>query len=61
MNTELLSIDSYQIKRRTDTISETWSWCLHLVSGVTFAGASNSYDEAIERIKHYAEYMKGSN
>jgi hypothetical protein len=55
MNTKVLGIESYDIKRRQDTISETWSWCLHLVSGITFAGASTSYENALKAIKNYAE------
>jgi hypothetical protein len=54
MNTKDLGIESYDIKRRQDTISETWSWCLHLVSGITFAGASISYEQAVESIQKYA-------
>jgi len=60
MNTQLLGIESYDIKLRNDTLSETWSWCIHLVSGVTFAGASGSYEQAVEKIKHYATEMKVS-
>lgn len=55
MNTKTLGIESYDIKRRQDTLSETWSWCLHLVSGITFAGASTSYENALKAIKNYAE------
>lgn len=55
MNTKALGIKSYDIKRRQDTLSETWSWCLHLVSGITFAGASTSYENAVKAIKNYAE------
>jgi hypothetical protein len=55
MNTTALKIDSYDIKRRQDTISETWSWCLHLTSGISFAGASSSYDKAIQSIQDYAK------
>jgi len=55
MNTRALKIDSYDIKRRQDTISETWSWCLHLESGISFAGASSTYNKAIQTIKEYAE------
>jgi hypothetical protein len=55
MNTTALKIDSYDIKRRQDTISETWSWCLHLESGISFAGASSTYNKAIQTIKEYAE------
>jgi len=54
MNKKELKIDSYDIKLRKDTITETWSWCLHLTSGITFAGASSSYDKAIEAIENYA-------
>jgi hypothetical protein len=54
MNIQELGIDSYDIKRRQDTISETWSWCLHLVSGITFAGASTSYENALQSIQNYA-------
>jgi hypothetical protein len=54
MNTQALGIDSYDIKLRQDTLTETWSWCLHLVSGITFAGASTSYENALNAIQNYA-------
>lgn len=54
MNLKALKIDSYDIKRREDTLTETWSWCLHLTSGISFAGASASYDKAIQAIQEYA-------
>jgi hypothetical protein len=54
MNTQALGIDSYDINLRQDTLTETWSWCLHLVSGITFAGASTSYENALNAIQNYA-------
>jgi hypothetical protein len=59
MNILELGIESYDVKRREDTLSETWSWRVYLLSGVIFAGASSSYDEAMERIEHYALEMRG--
>jgi hypothetical protein len=55
MNTKELRIESYDIKRRQDTLSETWSWCLHTLSGITFAGASGSYEQALKAVQNYAE------
>jgi len=53
-----LGVESWDIKQRQNSLMPLFSWCLHLTSGVSFAGASSSPGEALESMARYAEIMQ---